>query len=235
MIGHRLFVLVLAICSVATLAFAAPVEPAVRPTIESFNYHGVTLDGGPYKAQLDDVHAYYLNLADDDLLKPFRIRARHPAPGRDLGGWYSSDTFHIFGQIISGLSRIYAATGDEKCREKANHLVDEWSACIAPDGYFYAAPPPNSPHYIYDKMVSGLLDDFIYCHHQPALLSLSRITDWAQKKPRSTQGHYPPKHRMVHPERKPLPRLPAYRGRQIPRFRPSLGIQTLLGSLRPPR
>lgn len=165
----------------ATAVTAWAVEPVVHPILQPFNYHGVTLNDGLYKAQLDDVHSYYLNLSDDDLLKPFRIRAKHPAPGRDLGGWYTTDRFHIFGQIVSGLARIYAATGDEKCRDKANRLVDEWALCIAPDGYFYADPPPNAPHYIYDKMVSGLLDDFLYCHHKQSLQHLSRITDWAQK------------------------------------------------------
>ena len=108
--------------------------------LEPFDYKGVALDGGPLRTMLDDVREYYLRIPNDDLLKGFRQRAALPAPGQDLGGWYSSDTFHVFGQIVSGLSRLYVASGDPACREKANALVAEWARCIAKDGYFYAAP-----------------------------------------------------------------------------------------------
>jgi DUF1680 family protein len=144
-----------------------------------FDYRGVTLDGGPLRATLDQVHQYYLRIPNDDLLKGFRQRAGLPAPGQDLGGWYTSDTFHVFGQIVSGLARLYAASGDPACRAKANALVDDWARCIGPDGYFYATAKPNAPHYIYDKIVGGLVDDALYCGHREALRHLSRITDWA--------------------------------------------------------
>ena len=71
--------------------------------------------------------------------------------------------FSVFGQIVSGLARLYAATGDPACRDKADALVAEWAKCIAPDGYFYFSTKPNAPHYIYDKMVGGLVDDYLYC------------------------------------------------------------------------
>jgi DUF1680 family protein len=51
--------------------------------------------------------------------------------------------------------------------------------CVSVDGYFYASSKPNAPHYIYDKMVGGLVDSFLYCGNQKALDHLSRITDWA--------------------------------------------------------
>src|SRR5208282_4759641 len=129
----------------------------------------------------DEVRAFYLAIPDDDLLKGFRARAGLPAPGKELGGWYSSDTFLVFGQIVSGLARLHAATGDPACRAKANHLLAEWAKCIEPDGYFYASRKPNAPHYIYDKMLWGLLDSYLYCDNQEALTPLSRITDWAIK------------------------------------------------------
>ena len=42
------------------------------------------------------------------MLRPFRLRARHAAPGADLGGWYDADGFApgaTFGQWLSALSR----------------------------------------------------------------------------------------------------------------------------------
>ena len=86
--------------------------------MEPFDYKGVSLDGGPLRRQFDEIRAYYLRIPNDDLLKGFRLRANMPAPGADLGGWYTRDIFHIFGQILSGLSRMYAATGDPAVGKK---------------------------------------------------------------------------------------------------------------------
>jgi DUF1680 family protein len=160
---------------------ATAVQPQGKRSLEPFDFRGVTLAPGPLKTQVDDAKRFYLAIPDDNLLKGFRARAGRPAPGQDLGGWYSSDTFLVFGQIVSGLSRLYAGTGDVACREKANLLIDEWAKCIEPDGYCYASRKPNAPHYIYDKMLWGVLDDYLYCGNKRALDALSRITDWAIK------------------------------------------------------
>ena len=167
--------------AVLSAASAAPPDPGGRRVVEPFDYRGITLGASPLKAQVDEVRQFYLAIPDDGLLKGFRARAGRPAPGNDLGGWYSSDTFLVFGQIVSGLARLYGGTGDPACRDKANRLVAEWAKCIEPDGYFYASRKPFAPHYIYDKMLWGLLDDYVYCGNKEALLHLSRITDWAVK------------------------------------------------------
>jgi DUF1680 family protein len=175
----------LALCFVALVGQEVPVpqapEPLGRRVLEPFDYMGVTLEPGPLRRQVDQVKAFYLAISDDDLLKGFRARAGRPAPGRDLGGWYSSDTFLVFGQIVSGLARLYAATGDPACRDKANHLIAGWAECIEPDGYFFASRKPNAPHYIYDKMLWGLIDAHLYCQNSEALVHLGRITDWARR------------------------------------------------------
>ncbi|MBU6400871.1 MAG: glycoside hydrolase family 127 protein [Verrucomicrobia bacterium] len=173
--------LVVALLEMAGTPRAADEVPTPRGlrVLEPFDYRGVTLEPGPLKSQVDEVRKFYLQIPNEDLLKGFRRRAGLPAPGNELGGWYRSDTFHVFGQIVSGLARLYAGTGDPACRAKADYLVSEWAKCIAPDGYFYADPKPNAPHYIFDKTVWGLLDDYRYCGDRAALDDLSRITDWA--------------------------------------------------------
>ena len=158
---------------------SAPAKAKGLKRIENFDYRGVTVDGGRVCAAMDEVRDDYLRIPNDDLLKGFRQRAGRGAPGRDLGGWYTSDTFHVFGQIVSGLSRLYAATGDPACREKVDSLLAEWAKCIAADGYFYYSAKPNAPHYIYDKTVAGLVDAYLYCGNHEAAGDLSRITDWA--------------------------------------------------------
>src|SRR5271165_1970826 len=79
-------------------AQAAP-ESRGQQILKPFDYRGVSLDAGPLRQQVDEVRAFYLSIPDDDLLKGFRTRAGRPAPGKELGGWYSSDTFLVFGQI----------------------------------------------------------------------------------------------------------------------------------------
>jgi DUF1680 family protein len=157
------------------------VKPAGQERLHDFDYRGVSIDGGLFRLLIDTARDDYLRIPNDDLLKGFRQRAGLPAPGNNLGGWYSGDVFHVFGQIISGLARLHAATGDRACREKVNSLVAEWTKCIGPDGFFYYSLKPNAPHYIYDKMVCGLVDAHLYCGSPEALPSLSKITDWAIK------------------------------------------------------
>jgi hypothetical protein len=154
---------------------------AVRLAIEPFGYRGVSLDDGPLRRQVDAAREDYLRIPNDDLLKGFRLRAGKPAPGADLGGWYSSDIFHVFGQMLSGLARLHAATGDPDCRAKAEALLKGWAECVEPDGYFYYSRKPNAPHYIYDKMVGGLTDMVLFCNSKLAAESLARITGWAFK------------------------------------------------------
>src|SRR5215467_12676695 len=97
-----------------------------REMAREFPYGSVRLTGGHLKRQFDRIHAHYLALSNDRLLKVFRQRVGLPAPGPDMGGWYDTNGFVpalTFGQYVSGLSRIGAATGDPACHSKARALV----------------------------------------------------------------------------------------------------------------
>ena len=91
-------------------------EGATR--LDQFAYGDVELLPGPMLTQFDQNHRFFMNLNEDALLKPFREAAGLPAPGEDMGGWYSwSKDFdppknmtgyipgHTFGQYLSGLAR----------------------------------------------------------------------------------------------------------------------------------
>ncbi|PYU97507.1 MAG: hypothetical protein DMG26_21190, partial [Acidobacteria bacterium] len=62
--------------------------PSPREKLSLFRYSEVKLTGGPLKEQFDRIHAAYLALDEDRLLKLYRLRAGLPAPGQDMGGWY---------------------------------------------------------------------------------------------------------------------------------------------------
>ncbi len=159
----------------------ATLAAGLHHVLDAFDYKGVTLDDGALRRQFDEVRDFYLRIPNDDLLKGFRKRAALPAPGVNLGGWYTADIGNIFGQILSGLSRMHRATGDPACLAKVNTLVSEWGKCIGQDGYPFFSTNPSGAAYTYDKLVGGLVDAFLYCGNRDAAGYLSRITDWAEK------------------------------------------------------
>ena len=64
-------------------------DSATAAPLTQFGYGDVALLDGPLRQQFDTNHAFYRALDEDSLLKPFRQRAGLPAPGDDMGGWYS--------------------------------------------------------------------------------------------------------------------------------------------------
>ncbi|MHB1461345.1 MAG: beta-L-arabinofuranosidase domain-containing protein [Armatimonadota bacterium] len=147
--------------------------------LERFDYKGVTLHDGNFKRQFDEVRDFYLRLPCDDLLRGYRIRAGRPAPGVELGGCYLRH--NTFGQVMSGLARMFAATGDAACKAKALALMHGWAECIEPDGYFMIEKKSPLLPYQFDKMLVGLLDVYVYCKDKDALKHMHTITDWAIK------------------------------------------------------
>ena len=137
------------------------VDPAREP-LRQFDYSQVKLTGGPFAQQYDALHAHYLKLSNDRLLKVYRQRAGLPAPGADMGGWYDLDGFvpgHSLGQYISGISRIGASTGDAACHEKVHDLVTGFAATLGPDNQSILRPETNLwICYTLDKHFAGLID-----------------------------------------------------------------------------
>ena len=123
-----------AVCAAAGITLAGPSGASAfgqgprggREVMREFPYGAVRLTGGPIKQHFDRIHAHYLALDNDRLLKVFRERAGLPAPGPDMGGWYDTDGFVpglTLGQYISGLARLGAATGDRAAHDKVARLV----------------------------------------------------------------------------------------------------------------
>jgi uncharacterized protein len=144
----------------ATLAASVATEP--REPLRQFDYAQVQLTGGPFAAQYNELHAHYLALSNDRLLKVYRQRAGLPAPGADMGGWYDLDGFvpgHSLGQYISGLARIGASTGDSACHQKVHNLVEGFAATLGPDNQSILRPKTNLwICYTLDKHFAGLID-----------------------------------------------------------------------------
>jgi len=146
-----------------------------RP-LQEFHYSQVDLEDGLQQTQLEQTHTVLMNLSEDSLLRPFRRRAGLPAPGNELGGWYSKDEYgpSTFGQWISALARYYAITGEETTRTKIDRLVRAYATTIEPTGKFYEQYPWSA--YTYDKLVCGLMDAHQFAHQNAAMDILSKAT-----------------------------------------------------------
>ena len=162
--------------------------PTARP-LEECDYGDVTLAPGPAQTQFRQTQSVLLNVNEDSLLKPFRLRAGLPAPGPDLGGWYDEVPLlktesgghgfapaHCFGQWISALARGYAADQDSRTKARLQRLLDLYEPTIS--GKFYQAF--RFPAYNYDKLVIGLIDAHTFAQSPNALRLLELTTNAAE-------------------------------------------------------
>jgi DUF1680 family protein len=148
------------------------------PPLSEFDYAQIQLAPGLPQQQFEQNHQLLLGMDEDSLLRPFRVREGMPAPGVEMGGWYSTYAFAPacpYGQWLSALSRFYAATGDVATRAKIDRLVRGYAATLEPEGRFYQHY--RFPAYTYDKLVLGLCEAHAYANHPTALEVLSRTTD----------------------------------------------------------
>lgn len=167
----------------ASTAAPAPTSGmAARLHLEPFDYNGVRLLDGMLKAQFDRSREYYLAIPNDDILKGFRERAGLPAPGQAMGGWAQESTSGVFGQWLSGMARIYKATGDAEMRDKAVLLMNGWAEAFRKDGQPVTSRRkdlvPSRVHYSYDKTVCGLVDMARYANDPNARALLDSLVDW---------------------------------------------------------
>ncbi len=167
-------------------AFGAGTSNPAQTKLSLFEYGDVQLLDGPMLEQFQNNVSLFLSLPDDDLLKPFRQLAGLPAPGEDMGGWYSpSRDFdppknmtgyipgHSFGQYLSGLARAYAITGDKATQAKVHGLVKAFAPTVTTkfyEGYCI-------PAYTFDKTNCGLIDAHQFAGDPNALAVLNKATD----------------------------------------------------------
>jgi len=155
-----------------------------REPLRQFNYADVRLTGGPLAAQYDALHAHYLGLSNDSLLKVYRQRAGLSAPGKEMGGWYDRDGFvpgHSLGQYISGLARFGASTRDAACHEKVHDLVEGFAATLGADNQSIVRASTNLwICYTLDKHFAGLIDAATLSNMPGARDILSRVLAGAQ-------------------------------------------------------
>ncbi|MHB8054692.1 MAG: beta-L-arabinofuranosidase domain-containing protein [Candidatus Aminicenantales bacterium] len=156
--------------------------PALKPLdisslvkLEPFNYRGVRLGESRWQKQYQSARDFYYGVSDDDILCGFRSDCGLPAPGHPLGGWAEHDSSVIFGQWLSGMARMYRATGDAAIRDKAVKLLTEWARTIPADGNCRMGLYP------FEKLLCGLADMYEYADRPEAYDILDKILPYASR------------------------------------------------------
>jgi DUF1680 family protein len=174
--------------------------------------HSVRLTGGPLKRSLDANGKYLLQLEPDRMLSFLRQRAGLNGKAEPYNGWDGAGrqlTGHIAGHYLSGVSLMWAATGDVRYKERADYIVRELKEIQDKhgDGYLGALMDGQgvdgkirfqelgrgiirgssfdlnglwSPWYVQHKIFAGLRDAYRYTGNKTALEVEIKFAGWAE-------------------------------------------------------
>ncbi len=183
------------------------VSPVIPIRAYPFSIKEVRLLDGPFKEAMAADARYLLEIEPDRLLSDFRAHAGLKPKGERYGGWESSGLAgHTLGHYLSACAMYYAATGDERFRNRVNYIVSELALCqkarVTGRGPELCRRDPAwrtlwagvaagrirshgfdlngawSPWYTVHKVMAGLLDAWLYCDSRPALVIEQGMADW---------------------------------------------------------
>lgn len=205
---------ILATIVLAGVAVIAAVACVQRPTrvvdaaARPLPLTAVRLTGGPLKQAQDLSAAYLLSLEPDRMLAYYRARAGREPRAEPYAGWDGDGrnlTGHIAGHYLSGVSLMWAATGDERFKARADSLVAELKEVqdAHGDGYLSALAGGReafaelargeirsasfdlnglwSPWYTLHKTFAGLRDAYRHAGNRTALEVEIRFAQWAER------------------------------------------------------
>ncbi|WP_420239325.1 beta-L-arabinofuranosidase domain-containing protein [Telmatobacter bradus] len=159
-----------------------------------FPMQQVRLRSGYLKELQERDRMYLFMLSNDRLAHSFRLTAGKPSTAQPLGGWEAPDCElrgHLAGgHYLSACALMYASTGDDSLRLKAENLVNMLAECQQPNGYLGAYPENFydrlkahehvwAPFYTYHKIMAGHLDMYAHCGSLTALETCKRMAGWA--------------------------------------------------------
>ncbi len=187
-----------------SLRIPRAVPDAARPLPLS----SVRVTGGPLKHAQDLDAAYLLSLEPDRMLAYYRQRAGLQPRAEAYGGWDGDGrnlTGHIAGHYLSAVSLMWAATGDARFRERADHIVRELKIVQDAQGDGFAGALAGvkeafadvsrgkikaanfdlnglwSPWYTLHKTYAGLRDAYRYTGNKTALDVEVKFAEWAER------------------------------------------------------
>lgn len=179
----------------------------VKPQMQAycFDLADIRLLDSPFKENMERESAWILSLDTKRLLHSFRTNAGTWSDReggyftvKKLGGWESLDCDlrgHSTGHIMSGLAMLYAQTGNEVYKLKADSLVKGLAEVQKAIGTGYLSAYSEglidrniagqgvwAPWYTLHKIFAGLIDQYLYCDNRTALHVAEGMASWAYKK-----------------------------------------------------
>lgn len=171
--------------------------------VEAFPLSQVRLLDSPFKTAMLTDMKYILALDADRLLSPYLREAGLPPKAQSYGNWENTGLDgHIGGHYLSAVSMMYAATGDQRMKERMEYMLSELRrAQIANgDGYLGGIPGGKAmwqeiseghidagsfslnkkwvPLYNIHKIFAGLRDAWLYGNSALAKQMLIELSDW---------------------------------------------------------
>ncbi|MGB6783986.1 MAG: glycoside hydrolase family 127 protein, partial [Terracidiphilus sp.] len=178
---------------VATKDLTHSAVAKVQWKAEPFAMTDVRLLPSFWKETMELNRSYLYSLPNDRLAHNFRVTAGIASDADPLGGWERPDCElrgHYIGHYLSACAMLYASTGDEFIRAKADELVEILAACQAKDGYLSAFPTEEfdrlrefkevwAPFYTYHKIMAGMIDMYEHAGNRQALEIAEGMAGWA--------------------------------------------------------
>jgi uncharacterized protein len=188
-------------------AQAQAIRNAVPDVARPLPLSAVRVTGGPLKRAQDLNAEYLLELEPDRMMAYYRKRAGLESKAQGYPGWDGDGrnlTGHIAGHYLSGVSLMYAATGDPRFKERADYLVKEMKEVQDKngDGYLGAVDGLRekfaevakgnikstffdlnglwSPWYTLHKTYAGLRDAYRFTGNRTALELEIKFAAWAE-------------------------------------------------------
>jgi DUF1680 family protein len=190
-----------------TTATAQSIKNAVPDVARPLPLSSVRVTGGPLKHAQDLNAEYLLKLEPDRMMAYYRKRAGLEPKSQGYPGWDGDGrnlTGHIAGHYLSGVSLMFAATGDPRFKERADYLVKEMKEVQDKnaDGYLGAVDGLRekfaevakgnikstffdlnglwSPWYTLHKTYAGLRDAYRFTGNRTALELEIKFAAWAE-------------------------------------------------------
>jgi uncharacterized protein len=201
----KIFILSILCCLPPSIAFSQYVgqslscqivKPPVQVKAYSFDLQDVKLLDSRFKDNMERDGKWLLSIDNNRLLHSWRVNAGLSTNARPFGGWEGLDVElrgHTAGHVLSGLALMYASTGDDAYKSKADSLISalaEIQQVLNQGGYLSAFPqnlvnraiegtPVWAPWYTLHKIMAGLIDVYLYAGNKQALDMAVKMSDWA--------------------------------------------------------
>src|SRR6266487_3897556 len=195
--------------SALKLGLGAGALPLLGPVeVRVAEHVGTPRASGPEVVKARPLPLDAIRLTGGPLKHPQDPTARYLLQAEPYGGWDGDGrnlTGHIAGHHLSGVSLMFAATGDSRFKERADYIVRELQAVqdAHGDGYLSALAGGRkafgelargeirsaafdlngewSPWYTLHKTYAGLRDAYRHTGNRTALDVETRFATWAEK------------------------------------------------------